>query len=453
MMLQLKRLVLRGFILLVKLGANISYYTKRWLRPLASPLRGLGRVVVRTIGVPIYRGVFLFRRTLSRIYVPGKNKVMYLLTNRYAIHVVVVLLAFATTAMSVQASSGVRADDFGQDSMLYELVSGQSNEVVVLRADMVQGKPTRYLGSTALSVQPNIDFHSSLDDYVATTSGGSAIIAPTISEASESVAPRTETVSYTVQSGDTIGTIAQDHGISLETLLWANNLTVRSTIRPGDTLQILPTDGLTHTVKSGDTILAIANRYDADTDQIISYNNLTSSSALSIGEELIIPGGIQPSAQPQQRSVARVFTQPSTTTTTSTTTSAGDPTATAPGTASAGGMVWPTDLRVITQYFGWSHTGIDVDCYYTHNNYAADAGVVQYSGWKGGYGLTVEVNHGNGLVTRYGHHAKLYVSAGQQVSKGQALGLCGTTGRSTGTHLHFEVISGGRFLNPLDYIR
>ncbi len=447
MRLQLKRLALKGFILFVKLGANITYYTKLVLRPLATPLRGAVRFIASTVGVPLYRGVFLLRRFFGRIYVPGKNKLMYFLTNRYAIHTAVVLLAFATTAMSVQAS-GVRADDFGQESMLYELVSGQSNEVVAVRADTVTSKPSRYLGSTALSVQPDIDFHTALDDYVATTSAGSAIIAPTISEAGESIAPRTESVAYEVQSGDTIGTIAQKHGITINTLLWANNLSVRSTIRPGDSLQILPTDGLTHTIKSGDTILAIANKYDAEASEVLAYNNLTSASALSIGEELIIPGGSQPAAVPRRRSVARVFTPPAPST------PAGNPGATAPDTSAASGrMVWPTDLRVITQYYGWRHTGLDVDCHFTHNNYAADAGYVQYSGWKGGYGLTVEINHGNGLVTRYGHNAKNYVSAGEQVSKGQAIGLCGTTGRSTGTHLHFEVMSGGRFRNPLEYIR
>ena len=447
MWLKLKRLFLKIFILFVKVGANIVYYGKQVARPLSAPFRGAGRAFVRVIGVPVYRGVFWLRRVFGRIYVPGKSKVMYFLTNRYAIHTAIVLLAFITTAMSVQAS-GVRADDFGQDSMLYELVSGQSNEVAVLRADTVMGTPSRYLGSTVLTSQPNVDFHTELDDYVAITSGGSAIIAPTISEASESVAPRTETVAYEVQSGDTIGTIAQKHGISINTLLWANDLSVRSTIRPGDSLQILPTDGLTHTIKSGDTILAIANRYGAETTEILAYNNLTSSSALSIGEELIIPGGTQPAARPARRSISRVFTQPAPTT------SSGNPSATAPGTSSSGGrMVWPTDLRVITQYYGWRHTGVDIDCHFTHNNYAADAGIVQFSGWKGGYGLTVEVNHGNGLVTRYGHHAKIYVSNGQSVSKGQALGLCGTTGQSTGTHLHFEVISGGRFRNPLEYVR
>ncbi|HBU28211.1 TPA: hypothetical protein DEB00_03815 [Candidatus Uhrbacteria bacterium] len=447
MTLRLKRLALRGFILFVKLGANIAYYTKEFLRPLAAPVRKIAHALVSVIGVPLYRGLFLLRRFFGRIYVPGKNKFMYFLTNRYAIHTVIVVLAFTTTAMNVQAS-GVRADDFGQESLLYEMVTGQTNKVVAVRADTVTSKPVRYLGSSALSVRSDIDFHTPTDDYVATTSGGSAIIAPTISESGASVAPQTEKIAYTVQDGDTIGTIAQAHNISLNTLLWANKITAKSTIRPGDVLQVLPTDGLTHTVKSGDTILAIARKYDASATEIAEFNHLASSNTLSIGEELIIPNGVLPAAVPAPRSVARVFTN-----TPSSSTPAGNPNATAPTTAASGRMIWPTDLHVITQYFGWKHTGVDIDCHFEHNNYAADDGVVQFSGWKGGYGLAVEVNHGNGLVTRYGHHAKIYVANGQQVTKGQALGLCGTTGNSTGTHLHFEVISGGRFTNPLEYVR
>jgi len=116
-------------------------------------------------------------------------------------------------------------------------------------------------------------------------------------------------------------------------------------------------------------------------------------------------------------------------------------------------MIWPTDLRTITQYYGWRHTGVDIDCGWDNTNYAAMDGIVESSGWNGGYGYAIDINHGNGITTRYGHNASLYVSAGQYVSQGQAIGLCGTTGRSTGTHLHFEVIASGRFKNPLEYVR
>ena len=171
----------------------------------------------------------------------------------------------------------------------------------------------------------------------------------------------------------------------------------------------------------------------------MTQNNIVSADKLKIGQELLIPDG-----EPYQAAhritapVADLFTAPS---------KASKPA------SSDGSWVWPTDWHVITQYYGWKHTGVDIDGNYSTDNYAARSGVVIYSGWKGGYGLTVEIDHGNGYVTRYGHHSKIYVSVGDFVTAGQALGRTGTTGYSTGTHLHFEVIKNGKFQNPLDYVR
>jgi murein DD-endopeptidase MepM/ murein hydrolase activator NlpD len=410
-------------------------------RAIGRPFRRVGKFFIRVFGVPIYRTFFFVRRAANQIYLPGKQRLVYLLTNRYAIHVLVAVIVFSTGVMGVQAGS-LRSDDFGQGSMLYQMATGNEREQVqVVRADAILGKPTKYLGAVAVSVQPDIDFHFFDSDYVAVTAGGSAVIAQTISEASESTAARTEAIEYTIKEGDTMSIIAESHGITLTTLLWSNDLSVRSVIRPGDTLSILPVDGLQHTVKSGDTVLALAKKYDSEALEIVSFNRLANSGDLKIGEVLMIPGGTKPAAvyRAPTRSIASVFSAPSTTQSSSN--------------AGSGSMTWPTDLRVITQYFGWRHTGLDVDCKFDNNNYAADDGIVQYVGWKGGYGLTVEINHGNGVVTRYAHGARNYVSNGQSVSKGEAIQLCGTTGRSTGTHIHFEVIVNGKFKNPLGYIR
>ena len=217
-------------------------------------------------------------------------------------------------------------------------------------------------------------------------------------------------------------------------------------LQPGDSLTILPVDGVYHEVESGDTIASISQSYDVDQETITSYNGLANANALSIGDELLIPGG-------EVRAVSRSTSSAISNIITPTVSTGSSATISSPTVTGSGSMVWPTDLRVITQYYGWSHTGLDIDCHYTNDNYASDAGYVQYSGWKGGYGYTIEINHGNGIVTRYGHHSSLYVSAGEYVAQGQAIGRCGTTGRSTGTHLHYEVISNGSFRNPLEYIR
>jgi murein DD-endopeptidase MepM/ murein hydrolase activator NlpD len=334
----------------------------------------------------------------------------------------------------------LRSEDIGKESLLYGLVSGETNEVYKMRADSVVFRPTKYFESTAIAVQN--ETRVAPQNYVATTSGGSAIVAPTISESSGSIAARTESYVYEVAQGDTISTIASDNGISISTLLWANNLSVRSIIRPGDKFTILPVDGVIHKVKSGDTVSAIAKKYDADAEKIISFNKLGSSGDLGVGDELLIPGGKKITTVAVKRSISNVFVPA--------------PPGKAPSKAddvASGRLVWPSDLRVITQYYGWGHTGLDVDCYFTQNNYAADDGYIQYSGWKGGYGYAVEINHGNGMITRYGHGAKNYVATGDYVSAGDPIQLCGTTGKSSGTHLHFEVIVNGKFKNPLEYLR
>ncbi|MBI2476994.1 M23 family metallopeptidase [Candidatus Uhrbacteria bacterium] len=431
--------MVRAFLALANAGAYVLGLLTGVLKMAVQPIKWAGHLGVRVVGVPLYRGFFFLRRFAGKLHIPGRQKLVYLLTNRYAIHGLMILIVFATGVMSVQAES-LRTEDFGERSMLYRMSTGGEvyDEVDVVRADAILGKPTQYLSSVAVSVQPNIDFHDFDSDYIGLTSGGSAVVANTIAQAGESIAPRTDPVDYAVQDGDTMSTIAASHGISLTTLLWANNLSVRSVIRPGDTLRILPVDGLEHTVKSGDTVLALARKYSADAEQIVTFNRLADSGDLRIGEKLMIPDGTRPAAiaVPPSSSLARALTSPR-----------------VANIVSSGVMIWPTDLRVITQYFGWRHTGLDVDCQFSNNNYAADDGIVQFAGWKGGYGLAVEVNHGNGLVTRYGHAARNYVSPGQSITKGQPIQLCGTTGRSTGTHLHFEVIANGRFQNPLAYIR
>ena len=441
--LRLKRVAIRAFISFVRVGAVSVYWSKRFFGWALSPVTVFLRMGARLGAVPAYRVYFSVRRALEKMYMPSRGRLGSALANRFAFHGLLVLLLVMTVVSSV-AAQGVREEDYGHGTPLYSLVSDRLDEQVeVVSADIVaESNPVRYQGFAFLTPAPDTDYDL-MDDLVDITTGGGAIIAPPTVMGGDSVAPRTETMKYTVASGDTISTIAAKHGISVNTLLWANNLTVRSTIRPGDSLTVLPFDGITYTVKKGDTILAIAKKYQAEAAKIVEANQLANAGDLSVGDALLIPGGIRPAAPPPTpRSVANVFRS----TPQALPSNAGS-------VKGSGRMAWPGDLHVITQYFGWRHTGVDVDCYFTNDNFAADDGVVQFAGWKGGYGLTVEVNHGNGIVTRYGHHAKIYVRNGQTVSRGTPLGLCGTTGRSTGTHLHFEVIVGGKFRNPLEFVR
>jgi murein DD-endopeptidase MepM/ murein hydrolase activator NlpD len=121
------------------------------------------------------------------------------------------------------------------------------------------------------------------------------------------------------------------------------------------------------------------------------------------------------------------------------------------GGTSSGDLDWPV-YGSISQSYSGRHTGLDIAGPSGTAIGAADSGTVTFAGWDGGYGYFVIINHGNGLVTRYAHCSKLYVSAGDWVNQGQSIGARGSTGHSTGPHLHFEVLQNGSFRNPINYL-
>lgn len=126
-----------------------------------------------------------------------------------------------------------------------------------------------------------------------------------------------------------------------------------------------------------------------------------------------------------------------------------------------GQFIWPCDSRYITSYFGYrihpltgiytGHTGLDIGCSMYDPIYAADSGTVILSQWYGGYGYAVVIDHGDGISTLYGHNEELHVSVGEKVSKGQTIASAGSTGWSTGPHLHFEVRINGEYVDPMNY--
>ena len=373
-------------------------------------------------------------------------------------HVAIIGVMAGTVAMNLGMDT-VRAEtvDAFNKSLAYAVVTQEDSPIVEEYADMdpasLRADATSYLSHASL-VAPlgAIDGTDSAFTNGTSLAGGGGLSAPIISGSSASVAPRDGIETYTVTDGDTLSTIAARFGISINTLLWANDLSVRSVLKLGQQLSILPVSGVVHTVKNGDTLTKIASTYNSDAASILSANKLPDASAIALGQKLLIPGGVPPTPVAVKRptSVASVF-------------------APAPKTSSgktkpsgSARMIWPTAGHYIVHGLSWFHTGVDIDCdghgdgTSTTDNLAAADGIVQFAGWKNGYGNVVEINHGNGLVTRYGHHHALYVHTGQQVTAGTPIGRCGSTGSSTGTHLHFEVIgSNGRrdFRNPLEYIR
>lgn len=263
------------------------------------------------------------------------------------------------------------------------------------------------------------------------TSGGSALVsyggpAGTTADIVGSVSPDRISV-YVVRKGDTLGEIADMFGVSVNTVKWANNLNSATDVRVGDTLVILPVSGVERIVIKGDTLKSIARKYGADADEIATFNDLDPVAPLEIGSTLIIPGGeIAPAASSASKSSPRKISEPY---------------LGGGGSVQIGYYENPMPGALITQgIHGWN--GIDLGAARGTPIHAAADGIVivaRGSGWNGGYGNYAVITHDNGSQTLYGHMKSVIVSPGQSVSSGQIIGYEGSTGLSTGAHLHFEV--------------
>lgn len=432
-----KTLALRAMLGIYRgTGYVLKYATVFFLRT----LRSLARLFRWMLPVVLlcYRLVFWFKRRMLAIVAPVRGTLIALITHRHAIHFAILAIACVTSVVSL-GSRAARAEELGSKSLLFALVSGTNDELIEESAlPHIESFPTEYLVDVvAVSRAPAIDFDFVDEQYVSTITGGSAIEAARPS--GRALTARTSTVSYVVKEGDTISNIADEFGLSIESVLWANKLSVRSYIRPGDNLTIPPIDGVLHTVKKGDTVQKLATYYSTSAGDIIAWNKIGEDGALVIAESLLIPGGRIPQAP------VRVVRPPSAL-------FAGSKPADAVDVPAGDKMLWPTGATRITQYFGWRHTGVDLAGPTGTAIYAAADGIVEYSGWGKGYGNTIVVNHGNGTKTRYAHASKLYVGKGAQVKKGETIAAIGSTGRSTGPHVHFEVVVNGKFKNPFSYI-
>lgn len=250
--------------------------------------------------------------------------------------------------------------------------------------------------------------------------------------------PRATIEEYEIKPGDTLASIASKFDISVDTIKWQNNLK-NDTIKPGDRLEILPQTGIAHKVKSGESIYSIAKRYRVDAQNIVNFpfNEFEDldTFALSVGQTLIVPGGVPPAAPVIARGpgVSRASV--------------------VAGVAGNGRFIWPT-TGYISQYPVSYHMALDIANRALPAVIASDGGTVVFSGCIGyGYGCHVIIDHGNGFSSLYAHLSRIDAQAGAVVSQGQKIGNVGSTGRSTGPHLHFEIRSGGVLQNPTAYLK
>lgn len=247
---------------------------------------------------------------------------------------------------------------------------------------------------------------------------------PPLSDADISLEDDGDIQEYVVQPGDTLASISTKFNISIDTILWANNLKKNSVISVGQKLVILPISGVAYTIKRGDNVSVIATKFDVSQSELIEFNDLEDGK-LIIGERIIIPGGTL--------KVAAVV----------------------PGITTPKNVPKSSTKETTSGYFSrpvnggrksqgvHGHNGIDIAGPIGLPILAAREGTVTLvrggSGWNGGYGNYVVITHENGIKTLYAHMNTIKVNQGERVARGEQVGTLGNTGRSTGPHLHFEV--------------
>ncbi len=225
---------------------------------------------------------------------------------------------------------------------------------------------------------------------------------------------------YVVREGDTLSAIAKMFNVSVNTILWANDIK-NNTITPGQNLVILPVSGIRHVVVSGDTVQSIVKKHNGDLEEVLGFNNLSADSKLAVGEVVIIPNG---DATPVTKSGSTVTPKASA------------------GKNLAGYFTSPIPSGYRKTQGIHGYNGVDLAAPLGTNVVASASGKVivsKNSGYNGGYGNYVVISHPNGTQTLYGHLNETLVVQGQNVSQGQLIGYLGSTGRSTGPHVHFEV--------------
>lgn len=252
--------------------------------------------------------------------------------------------------------------------------------------------------------------------------------------------PPSEVRTYIVKDGDTLSGVAEKFDVTIDTIKWANEGVDWKKLKPGTEIKVPPVTGIVYKVKPGDTIYSIAKKFESSEQAIVDFPFNTFSDdetfALVAGQTLIVPDGIMPDAPaPTLPRFANVLTPD------------------AGAVAATGNFVWPAYGR-ITQGYRWYHPAVDIANRDGGAILAADAGTVKVAGWSSsGYGNHVIIDHNNGYVTLYAHLSSLAVQAGQNVGRGAMLGQMGSTGRSTGTHLHFEIVAPGGKVDPLSYLK
>lgn len=275
---------------------------------------------------------------------------------------------------------------------------------------------------------------------------------------------RFEITEYEVVSGDTIIGIAEKFGLKPQTILWGNFDTLADDphrLQVGQVLRILPVDGVLHEWHEGEGLNGVAEYFGVRPEDIINWpgNNLSaetigdlSNPNIPVGTKLVVPGGSRdfiswsaPLISRSDPAKAKIFGE-------------GYCGTIVDGYIGSGIFTWPTTESWLSGYDyspSTNHFGLDIAGRLGNAIYATDSGVVVYAGWNDwGYGNVIVIDHGNGWQSLYAHLSEIYVGCGASVSSGVQIGAMGSTGRSSGPHLHFELMdAGGNRVNPWNFLQ
>lgn len=410
-----------------------------WL--LFKPLLLLFQFILWPISSRVFQFYLFIKREALKYFYAIKDRVISPLFGRYIIHLIIIIAAIFVLADNIKAyEAGL--DNFGKKSVIYSLISGETEPEIVETAGPRFYKPrvNHYLDNQGVAKEEKVAPREEQEDSFATNLSpisvrNGVIVAPRLGPGG-TPQTRSDVEIYIVKGGDTISNLADKFGISINTILWVNNLGARDYIRPGDKLIILPVSGVYHKVLRGESVVSVAKKYGVAIGDILAINKFTNADQAKVGQMLIVPGGVlRAQAVPKAPTVfkpAQQYVTP---------------------VVGLAKMIWPAAVKYVTQYFSWRHNGVDIGCPLNTPLHAIADGVVEFAGWSTGYGYNVVINHGGGLKTRLGHQNKVLVSTGEHVAQGQVVGLSGSTGWSTGPHTHFEVIKNGARVNPLSYVR
>jgi len=450
MKIQLKKIFLEITLKLIAIIKFLAKYLKLILILALKPFSALWQFIFKPIILRAYKIYLKFKTKLDKSPII-KNKVGFLLYNRNVVYVVVLIITVFVSSTNILLAKDTKREDVAMKSNLYKLIApklgAELDEDITEKANNKKTKKNYIdLNTDMVATIPVIAKKEKTAGNLMLLGDHTTLASTTVLQ-NEVSKNRSGITEYEIQEGDSISTIADRFGITVNTLYWANSLTSSSTIQPGKTLKIPPASGIIHKVVSGDTLDSIIKKYNGNKEETIKYNNINSDELVAVGAELLIAQGTPPpppAPTPSNTSTminnswGNFFTKHTTPSVT------------------GGKLNWPIGCHPTpTTYWGHPNRARDFPCPVGTPIYAAESGTITISftgQWGHGYGNAIDLHSANGLMTRYAHMSSFNVSNGQYVNRGDVIGFNGMTGRTTGPHLHFEVWLNGVAYDPINYV-